>query len=70
MASGTTAGYLVGFIVAAAVVGYLAERRQDRDVATSIPAMLAGTAVIYVFGSTTSITLVLAGTFTVAGSKR
>lgn len=51
VATGATAGYLVGFILAAAVVGYLAERRQDRDVATSIPAMLAGTAVIYVLGS-------------------
>jgi len=28
----------------------LAERRQDRSLATSIPAMLTGTAVIYVFG--------------------
>ncbi len=44
-------GYFVGFIAAAAVVGYLAERRQDRTFATSIPAMLAGTAIIYVFGA-------------------
>lgn len=50
-ATGTTAGYLAGFVVAAAVVGHLAERRQDRAVATSIPAMLAGTAVIYTLGS-------------------
>ena len=44
-------GSFVGFIAAAAVVGYLAERRQDRTFATSIPAMLAGTAIIYVFGA-------------------
>lgn len=50
-ATGTTAGYLFGFVLAAALVGYLAERGQDRDLATSIPAMLAGTAVIYVFGA-------------------
>lgn len=50
-ATGTTAGYLAGFVAAAAAVGYLAERRQDREVATSIPAMLAGTAVIYTFGA-------------------
>ncbi len=48
--SGPTGGYLVGFVVAAALVGRLAERRQDRTLLTSVPAMLAGTAVIYVFG--------------------
>ena len=48
--TGTTAGYLAGFVLAAMVVGYLAERGQDRDVATSIPAMLAGTAAIYTCG--------------------
>ena len=50
VATGPTAGYLAGFVVAAAVVGYLAEREQDRNLATSLPAMLFGTAVIYVFG--------------------
>ena len=50
-ATGSTAGYLCGFVVAAAVVGLLAERGQDRNIATSIPAMLAGTAVIYIFGA-------------------
>jgi biotin transport system substrate-specific component len=50
-ATGTTAGYLLGFVVAAALVGFLAERGQDRDLATSVPAMLAGTAIIYVFGA-------------------
>ena len=50
VATGTTAGYLAGFVLAAMVVGYLAERGQDRDVATSIPAMLAGTAAIYTCG--------------------
>lgn len=48
--SGPTGGYLVGFVVAAALVGRLAERRQDRTLLTSIPAMLAGTAVIYLLG--------------------
>jgi biotin transport system substrate-specific component len=50
VAHGTTAGYLAGFVVAAAVVGYLAERGQDRSIVTSIPAMLAGTAVVYACG--------------------
>ncbi len=49
-ATGATGGYLVGFIVAAWVVGLLAERGQDRTVASAIPAFLAGNAVIYIFG--------------------
>ena len=49
-AIGTTAGYMVGFVLAAALVGALAERGQDRDLMTSVPAMLAGTAVIYSCG--------------------
>ena len=48
--SGASGGYLIGFIFAAALIGYLAERRQDRNLLSSIPAMLAGSAVIYVFG--------------------
>lgn len=51
VATGTTAGYLAGFVVAAAAVGYLAERGQDRTFATSVPAMLLGTAVIYTLGA-------------------
>ena len=51
-ATGATAGYLVGFIAAAWVTGFLAERNQDRKVWTAIPAFLAGNAVIYVFGVT------------------
>jgi biotin transport system substrate-specific component len=51
-ATGATAGYLAGFVAAAALVGYLAERGQDRAVATAVPAMLAGNVVIYLFGVT------------------
>lgn len=50
VATGTTAGYLAGFVLAAGLVGHLAERGQDRDLATSVPAMLAGTATIYAAG--------------------
>lgn len=50
VASGDTAGYLFGFIVAAFVVGLLAERGQDRNPLTSLTAMLFGTFVVYVFG--------------------
>lgn len=50
VATGATFGYFIGFVLAAAAVGALAERGQDRSFATSIPAMLAGTAVIYACG--------------------
>ena len=49
--TGATMGYLVGFVVAAAVVGMLAERRHDRTFATSLPAMLMGSAIIYATGA-------------------
>lgn len=50
VATGSTAGYLVGFVLSAAVVGWLAERGQDRRFDTSVSAMLAGTAITYVCG--------------------
>ena len=49
-ATGATGGYLIGFVLAAALVGALAERRQDRQLLTSLPAMLAGSALIYLIG--------------------
>ena len=48
--TGATGGYLIGFVVAAYVVGFLAERRQDRTVWSAIPAFLTGSAIIYLFG--------------------
>ena len=48
--TGATGGYLIGFIVAAWIVGALAERRQDRTVATAIPAFLVGNVIIHLFG--------------------
>jgi biotin transport system substrate-specific component len=47
---GPTGGYLMGFVAAAFVVGLLAERGWDRRLWTAAIAMLAGTAVIYIFG--------------------
>lgn len=49
--TGATMGYLVGFVVAAGAIGYLAERRQDRNVAGSWSAMALGSIIIYVFGA-------------------
>lgn len=51
-ATGSTFGYFVGFVVAAAFVGHLAERGQDRTFATSFTVMAAGTIVIYACGVT------------------
>ncbi|HEX5468056.1 MAG TPA: biotin transporter BioY [Gaiellaceae bacterium] len=47
---GATGGYLVGFAVAAAVAGLLAERRWDRRVSTAVTAMLTGNVIVYLFG--------------------
>ena len=48
--SGFTTGYLIGFVVAAAIVGRLAELGWDRRLPGAFIAMLTGTAVIYAIG--------------------
>jgi len=48
--AGVSGGYLVGFILAAAVVGRLAELGWDRQIFGSIGAMLIGSALIYGIG--------------------
>jgi biotin transport system substrate-specific component len=47
---GPTGGYLVGFIVAAYIVGRLSEMGWDRRVLTTVAAMLIGDAVLLAFG--------------------
>lgn len=47
---GPTAGYLAGFIIAAGLVGVLAERGWDRRFAHTLLANVFGTAVIFFFG--------------------
>jgi biotin transport system substrate-specific component len=47
---GATGGYLIGFVVAAAIVGRLAELGWDRKIGGSLAAMAIGTAVIYAIG--------------------
>ena len=47
---GGTGGYLVGFLLAAMLTGWLAERGMDRRPATTALAMLAGNVAIYVPG--------------------
>jgi biotin transport system substrate-specific component len=47
---GATGGYLIGFIIAAYVIGLLAERGLERNVRTSIIPFLVGTGIIYICG--------------------
>lgn len=48
--AGPTGGYLVGLVLGAFVTGWLAEKGWDRQVWTTILAMLLGNAVIYLCG--------------------
>lgn len=47
---GATGGYLVGFVIAAAVVGRLAELGWDRRFGTAAGLMLIGTLIVYAIG--------------------
>ena len=47
---GATGGYLIGFVLASAVIGRLAELGWDRNILGSIGAMLIGSVVIYAIG--------------------
>jgi len=48
--AGPTGGYLLGFVVSAATVGWLAGKGWDRNVFTALGAMVFGTAIIFAFG--------------------
>jgi biotin transport system substrate-specific component len=50
--SGATLGYLVGFVIAAYVIGLLAERGLERSARTSFIPFLVGTLMIYACGVT------------------
>jgi biotin transport system substrate-specific component len=49
-AASATGGYLWGFVLAAAVVGWLSQRGWDRSIRSSIGAMLIGEIVLYAVG--------------------
>jgi biotin transport system substrate-specific component len=50
MSFGPTFGYLVGFVAAAAVVGYLSERGWHKTVAGVLASFAIANTVIYLFG--------------------
>jgi biotin transport system substrate-specific component len=47
---GASGGYIVGFILAAALTGFLAERAWDRRFSSAVAAMLTGNVLIYLVG--------------------
>ncbi len=47
---GPSGGYLVGFLFAATLIGFLADRGMTRSWVGTILALIAGSAVIYAFG--------------------
>jgi biotin transport system substrate-specific component len=49
--SGATGGYIVGFILAATLIGWLAERGWDRRFSSAVSSMLTGTVLIYLCGA-------------------
>ena len=55
---GPTGGYLVGFVVASGLVGWLAEKGVDKNAFKLFAAMLAGSVVIYLFGATWLATII------------
>ena len=48
--TGPTGGYIVGFVLAAVLAGFLAQRRWDRHFNSAVAAMLSGNVVIYLVG--------------------
>ncbi|MBE7188799.1 biotin transporter BioY [Jatrophihabitans endophyticus] len=50
--AGPSFGYILGFVVAAGLVGSLARRGADRHVVSTLALMAAGTVVVYAVGTT------------------
>lgn len=48
--TGATGGYLIGMLVAAVVLGALADRKADQKFKTSFPALTLGSAIVFAFG--------------------
>jgi biotin transport system substrate-specific component len=50
-ATGATFGYFVGFVLAAGLVGWYGDRRQDRNYIMSVSSLVLASAVIYICGA-------------------
>ena len=50
-ATGTTFGYFVGFVLAAGLVGWYADKRHDRNYVMSLSSMFMASAIIYTLGA-------------------
>jgi biotin transport system substrate-specific component len=48
--TGATGGYLIGMLVAAFVLGALADRKADQKFKTSFPSLILGSAIVFTFG--------------------
>lgn len=48
--TGATGGYLIGMLLASALIGGLAGRKWDQRIRTAIPTMLFGNAIVFTFG--------------------
>lgn len=62
--AGPTGGYLLGFIFAAYVVGFLAEKGWDRRIETTIMTMIFGNLIIYALGLSWLFVLAYSGKLT------
>ena len=49
-AASPTGGYLVGFLIAAVVIGFLAQRGWDRSVGSALGAMFIGEVIVFTIG--------------------
>ncbi len=47
---GATGGYIIGFIISAALVGWLAERQWDRKILKAVVTFVAGSVVVFAVG--------------------
>ena len=50
-ATGTTLGYFIGFVLAAGIVGWFADRRNDRHYLMSLSSLFLASGVIYICGA-------------------
>lgn len=50
-ATGATFGYFVGFVLAAGIVGWYSDRRQDRNYIMSVSSLVLASTIIYICGA-------------------